>query len=517
MADWYLGSVSHTAVPQFAISHAYSIGDFVRALAAPSASNEHVFRCTTAGTSAGSEAAWNMNNNATTAQGTAVFTCVSGQSTYAWSAPFGSFGALSGQGTGTSRLTASGGDRIFTASDHAETKAANLVLTGPTSGATLVISVNKAGATPPGAADYLAGASFINTGATTYTIDGAIKWEGITFNCGGTVNGIRICNNSQRTPWFKDCLLWLNMATNGATIQSNTEPGKWVWENTRLQVGHISQTINLGIGNNALDWFNTPNAIAGAVIPTNLFTVNASADNSHSTIRSVDLSALNTTLVTTTAGATAPGKRMTFQNCKLNASVTAFVNASTLNSEGAQVELLNCDSGNSNYRNERHCAPQGDVTTETTITLSGGATDGTTNFSRKMVSSSAVNQYLLALEGFPMDVWSASTAGAKTATAEIISSGTLTNADISLQVEYLGDAASCQGSTVDSYLGGSNDLATAANVTASSAVWNASPATPVTQKLQVTFTQLKAGTVRGIVSLRKASATIYVNPQMTIA
>jgi hypothetical protein len=134
-----------------------------------------------------------------------------------------------------------------------------------------------------------------------------------------------------------------------------------------------------------------------------------------------------------------------------------------------------------------------------------------------MVSNATICPQTLVLEGFPMDVWSSSTAGAKTGTVEIISSGTLTNADISLQVEYLGDAASCQGSIVDSYLAGGNDLTAAANVTASSAVWNSSPATPVAQKLQVTFNQLKAGTVRGIVSLRKASTTAYINPQMTIA
>jgi hypothetical protein len=119
------------------------------------------------------------------------------------------------------------------------------------------------------------------------------------------------------------------------------------------------------------------------------------------------------------------------------------------------------------------------------------------------------------LEGFPIDVWNTTTGVSKTATVEIISSGTLTNAEISLQVEYLGSASSCLSSFGDSYV--ATDITTAASVTTSTATWNSSPATPVKQKLQVTFTPQKAGPVRGIVSLRKASATVYVDPVMTIA
>ena len=87
MAVWYCGSVQYAAVAQFATSHAYSVGDIVRQLATPSVGSERCFRCTTAGTSGGSEPTWSLGKGATTSTGTAVFTEVTGNATYNWSAP----------------------------------------------------------------------------------------------------------------------------------------------------------------------------------------------------------------------------------------------------------------------------------------------------------------------------------------------------------------------------------------------------------------------------------------------
>jgi hypothetical protein len=59
-------------------------------------------------------------------------------------------------------------------------------------------------------------------------------------------------------------------------------------------------------------------------------------------------------------------------------------------------------------------------------------------------------------------------------------------------------------------------LTTASAVTTSTATWNSSPATPVKQHLQVTFTPQVAGRVRGQVRLGKPSTTVYVDPVITI-
>lgn len=46
--------------------------------------------------------------------------------------------------------------------------------------------------------------------------------------------------------------------------------------------------------------------------------------------------------------------------------------------------------------------------------------------------------------------------------------------------------------------------------------WNNPPTTPVKQHIQVSFTPQQAGRVRGIMRLGKASATVWVNPQIIV-
>jgi hypothetical protein len=61
-------------VAAFQISHAYSIGDFVKPTSLLIPQSPRTYRCTTAGTSGGSESAWGTVDGGTTTQGGAVFT-----------------------------------------------------------------------------------------------------------------------------------------------------------------------------------------------------------------------------------------------------------------------------------------------------------------------------------------------------------------------------------------------------------------------------------------------------------
>ena len=159
MANLYVSSDAYTAVTAFQISTAYSVGDIVRPTAAATG-RKQVYRCTTAGTSGGSEAAWTSSGTGTTTQGTAVFTAIKGD-TYGWSAALGDIKTAVNVGTsGYCQL----GDTVFVASDHSETAALGNIgsLIGgtySTQGTTYFISVNRAGSVPPVAADITAGAS----------------------------------------------------------------------------------------------------------------------------------------------------------------------------------------------------------------------------------------------------------------------------------------------------------------------------------------------------------------------
>src|SRR4029077_2457695 len=166
--------------------------------------------------------------------------------------------------------------------------------------------------------------------------------------------------------------------------------------------------------------------------------------------------------------------RYLFDSCRIAAGVTRYSSPSNTTDI---IELINCFDG-TNIFNESY-QPAGAVTTERTITLSGGATDDVGTFSHKMVSGTNIDKYANPMVGFWMDCEYQTTGSSKTATVEIISSASLNNDEISLLLEYQGTSGSSVASIATTLP--ATVLTTAAAVTTSTATWNSSPATPVKQ------------------------------------
>jgi hypothetical protein len=198
-------------------------------------------------------------------------------------------------------------------------------------------------------------------------------------------------------------------------------------------------------------------------------------------------------------------------NCKLASGVT-IVSGQT-DHANTQVSLINCDSADTNYRNERY-TPEGVEATETTIVKTGGSTDGSTAYSRKLVSAS-IASLIAPLEATRVAYWVAGGA-AKTFTIDIVNDGTtLKDDEIWLEAFYDGDASTPQGAFIADCPA---DLLTAgANQATSTATWTTTGLTsPVKQKLEVTLTPQDAGWVYLTVKLAKASTTVYVDPNPTV-
>ena len=508
MADWYASSAAYASVPAFVPSAVYTVGQFVKPTA-PVLKAQWVFRCTTAGT-ASTEPTWTSANNGTNTTGGAVFTNVTGQSTYGWSAAAGDIPTLNPGGF----PRYASGDRLFVSSDHSETQTTSTsigaVLAAPAFTLTQMLSVNRAGSVPPVAADLAAGATVtVGTGNLSLVLENyyPVYYYGMSFvYTGSGATSIVFGQSGNKSSWFDNCQLYLNTATAAAKFTNSGGSGI-VLNNTTLRFGNAGQTVGLG---NPLEisWLNTTSAIAGATLPTILFTPSNFPQSV--TMRGVDISAISGTLVTN-GGAGCCGSKYLFDSCRIASGVVRYNNTGVVNSRDL-VELVNCFDGTS-FISESY-QPSGAVTTEFTITLTGGATDNVGTFSHKMVSNTNLDKYANPLTGFWMDVNCATTGSAKTATVEIISSTALNNDEISLELEYLGTASSSLASFSTSLP--TTVLTTASAVTTSTATWNSSPATPQKQKLQVTFTPRTAGRVRARVRLGKASATVYHDPQVTI-
>jgi len=506
MADWYVSSTANAAVPVFVISTAYTVGQFVRRITStPKA--QWVMRCTVAGTSAASEPTWPTTDNGTVVSGGATFTNVTGQSTYGWSAAAGDIPTLIGA-VGTTRFQA--GDRMFVSSDHSETQTTNTTYGSGTGTVSFtgsqVLSVNRAGSVPPVAADLLAGASCAITGVTTLSLDAQFPnyHYGISYSA---VTGLNVGVAGVKAVYLDTCQLSLTGASSSGRMATGVS-STLILNNTTLKFSHVGQFMGSTAGVFEILWLNTaPGIAAGSTVPTQLFTPTSGTTPNLVTVRGVDLSAITTALVTHTNA----GSKYLFDSCRIASGVNRY-NSSGVSGVRDEVELVNCFDGTS-FISERH-VPAGDLTTEFTITLTGGATDNVGTFAHKMVSTANIDKYANTLNGFWLDIGYATTGSSKTATVELISSASLNNDEISLLLEYEGTTSSSLasfGTTLPA-----NVLTTASAITTSTATWNSSPATPVKQKLQVVFTPRTAGRVRAQVRLGKASTTVYYNPQVII-
>jgi hypothetical protein len=503
VADWYVSSTAYTAIAAFVPSAVYAIGNIVKPTA-PASQARWAFRCTTAGT-ASTEPAWPSANNSTITTGGATFTNVTGQSAFFWTAAAGDHQTLNGT-VGAIRYAA--GDRVFLSSDHAETVASGTC--GPGSGIATgygllqFLCVNRAGSTPPVAADITTGATITGNAGLTFRARINAYYNGISFVNTGAGSQI-IFNDvatTDKTAYYQSCLFYNNNAGSSTFLSGNFQ--RVILDNTALRFGAAAQPI--GLGSTELVWINTPSALAGAIFPTSLFVPGGGVNTI--TLRGVDLSALTGTIFSDSNGT--GGSRYLFDSCRIASGATRYAaaGANTTN----LVEFVNCYDGTS-FISESY-QPAGAVTTEFTITLTGGATDNVGTFSHKMVSGTNIDKFNNTLNSFWLDVNYATTGSSKTATVEIISSTALNNDEISLVLEYLGTASSSVASFGNSFI--ATPLTTPSAVTTSTATWNSSPATPQKQKLQVTFTPRTAGRVRAQVRLGKSSATVYVNPQVTI-
>lgn len=399
------------------------------------------------------------------------------------------------------------GDRIFLSSDHSESGGNTYAFPNAnTFGVVEFISVNRAGNVPPQTSDQLSGAAIIGTASLTLDALSNYYWQGINFS--QTAAGNIVFNyNGSKSQYFRNCTFFLNTANASSRISTSNPAAKVTWDNCTVQFGSVSQGIQSGAGMSInLDWRNTPSAIQGSNIPTSLFLSGTQA-MLLATCRGIDFNALTTTLYTNTTNAF---NKLLLDSCRIASGVTRYSSGSVITPED-EIELVNCYDG-THFLAERH-TPAGDVTTEFSTTMVGGAQDDVGLYSHKLVSSTRCDPWTMTLDGFWLDVDNTNIGSARTATVEIISSASLNNIDISLVLQYEGTAGSSLASFVSSL---PNALTASAALPTSTATWNSPPATPVAQHIPVTFTPQQAGRVRGLVRLGKPSTTVWVNPQVIV-
>jgi hypothetical protein len=396
------------------------------------------------------------------------------------------------------------GDVFYVSEDHAETQASVMTLTGPGTLAApaLVYCVNHSGSVPPVSADLRTTATISTSAGNNMNFAGPAIYYGITFNVGSSSTPtLAAPSASNVTLKFVNCAFVLigsgafNISIGGITA------GFIELVNTPVTFGGTSSQIRC---EGVLRWLNTPNALAGT-IPTTLF--NSFSSRSGQIIcRGVDLSAAGSgkTLVGAVTGSS--NAKVEFHDCKINASVTL---AATPTQHGSLfVDAFRTGSLGANYQfaSVRY---EGTLSEETTIVRTGGASDGTTGLSYKIVTT-ANSSFHLPFECTPIMIWN-DTTGSSTVQGIWGGGAVPNNDDIWIEAEYLG----ASGSPLASFANDSkaDPLAAAAGHTSSSETWGGST---TAFKMAVSFTPQQKGWVTIRVKAAKASSTFYIDPKIAL-
>ena len=345
--------------------------------------------------------------------------------------------------TMASALTAmAAGDTLYVSDNHSESTAAAITLTSPGTAANYVriLCVDDTG-DPASPTTLATGALVATTGSSAINFAGFAYCYGVTFQSSSAAN-IGTIALSAATPFGWVCeagVLKVNGSSASGSIDfgaANTAADDCFVHliNTQLSFAATSQTCRARSAR--FVWEHTASAIQGSV-PTTLFTP-TQAMGHYSLIRGVDLSAAGSGKNLVSIAAATPALYR-FRNCKLGASV-AITTGTPPSHGGVEVELYNCDSGDTNYRHERH-EYNGTQVVSTTVYRSGGASNGTTPLSW-LITGARTQRFLSAFTSMEMRRWQDST-GSKTCTISYIhgESAALDNDQIWMKLDYLGDGS----------------------------------------------------------------------------
>lgn len=413
------------------------------------------------------------------------------------------------------------GDTTWVSQAHAETTAGAITFACAGTNATpsRLLCGNDA-AEPPTA---LATTATVTVSTNTaISLGGSFYAYGIAFISAGTI----ICNSAgvNSTQVYEQCSFQItNIGSAGSVIFANGN-------NNTYRTEAIDCTFKAGGAANSLTLcgdvvIRGGSFLSGTSALTSIFKPNIDRAHANLDCSGFDFSNLGSTTNLFFSSGVNSGK-FVVRDCKLPASWTGLLVASGLVGPGERFEMYNCDSTDTNYRLwiEDY---SGSIKSETTIVRTGGASDGTTGLSWKMVTSANAEYPLIKLESGEIMAWN-STLSAITATVEIVhdvnvaggqGAGTgsrFQDDEIWLEVMYLGTSGYPIGTWIrDSK---ADVLATAADQTDSSETWTTTGlTTPQKQKLSCTFTPAEVGYIVARVVVAKASKTIYVCPKLTVA
>jgi hypothetical protein len=471
--------------------------------------------CSIAGSMGAAEPGWALSAGGITTDGTSTWVTIGNATSFAaWSAPHARTLNACAAGWGLA------GHDFYLADNSAEVSTASISLgLGNSTTYSRYMSVDHTAALPATPSTLKAGASMTSSLAAANAITignvsaGSQYFNGITFTASAAFAGnlINTGGGTTMVMRYENCAFNLTGGLAGSYTTAGpgaASAGQFEFINCTFGFSNAGQYVQWGGG--VITWRNTPDPCFTGTIPSPPVRFH-SGNGLAALIEGVDFTSLGAgTLFTVTQGA----GLITLKNCKLHTGpVTPAVAAQE---GGLVIDLINCDSGSSVRRNERHTM-EGDLTTSNAVYRTGGALDGGAPISW-MLSSSTYARPTRPLNALPLVIWNDVVGTPRTVTLYGYMAFGLPlpfNDQFWFDVEYMGSTASPIASFV------SNGLATPLTphavvaVADPASVWNViGSSTPFS--LSATFTAQQKGYVT-IYPKAGLSQTVGLDPRPVLS
>lgn len=418
----------------------------------------------------------------------------------------------------------SAGDTIWFSHSHSEDSGSlQLMSLGGTAASPVRMICGNDGAEPPTTAATTA--VIATTGAFAITVSVAnnsqVYMYGLTFNAGkthtSTSSTLSINVGIGSALLAENCVFIQSSTSTNANrmLIGNSDSGTIKLRNCDFQHGATAQRITLQ-SDITFQW------VGGSILSSGATYVitqsNGSTQNAY--IENIDLSNCATGVILSEVPTNSGGIAI-FRNCKLPASWSGTP-CDRPGTYGYRAEMWNCAAGATNYAMWIK-GYNGDLTVETTLVKTGGASDGTTPISWKYVATANNDERAFPFITPEIVKYNSTTGSAITVTVDILhdSATNMTNAEIFLRVKYLGTSGNPLGLSVSDDVAGDNSgnfLASAADQASSASTWTTTGmSNPNTQKLSVSFTPQNKGYLMATVYVVKASKTLYIDPELVIS
>lgn len=402
------------------------------------------------------------------------------------------------------------GDTIYISDRHAESSASALAiaLPGTIAAPNTLLCTDHTKWPSPGSGDLKTSATVTTTGNSAITISGSSYWYGVQFSAGtGAVTAKLNLANSAGIYTYEQCKL-IKAGSSGAAaaIGANAVSAQLILIGTTMQFSAAGDGFS---GGGYTLWKNTPSAIVAGTIPTTLFT----AGTEQYDIQGVDLSGTTNTIFGSNAGFTY-GRLL---NCKLAGGVTI---SATPSLAGAIIDVVNSDSGATNYRHERY-SYQATQIVEPSVVRTGGASDGATPISWK-ITTTANSKFLNPYLSMPIAIWNTKAGGNVVVTIDGTwnQNAVPNNDDIWIEAEYFGDGGSPLGSFANSTK--ANFLASGVALPADGSAWGGGGSgagwSPFSMSVTLSAPQPQlVGYIYVTVKAAKASSVFYIDPLIQLS